>query len=133
MRGEKSRNSSENKGELRMMIECAMLEKVPIEHPMVAASEVCVTEGGVLVAVMLRPLYGRVARQKVLSEVAESVRRYLAALSRGGRETFFEGGRTPLDAPVYVCADVDVYQAILHDAPLDLSAIASRAGCYKLQ
>ena len=116
-----------------MMIECAMLEKVPIEHPAVAGSEVSITEEGVVVAVMLRPLYGRSARQKVLYEVAESVRRYLDMVARDSRNRAAADGAEVGEKPIYVCADVDVYQAILHDTPLDVSSIASRAGCYKLE
>ena len=115
------------------MIECAMLEKVPIEHPNVAGSEVSITEGGVVVAVMLRPLYGRSARQKVLAEVAESVRRYLDLAARDSRSRASEGKENLSETPIYVCADVDVYQAILHDAPLDVDSIAARNGCYKLE
>jgi len=116
-----------------MVIESAMLEKVPIEHPSVAGSEVCVTEDGVVVAVMLRPLYGRSVRQRVLAEVAESVRRYLDMVARDSRNRKGEDGLDVCGKPIYVCADVDVYQAILHDAPLDVKSIASRAGCYKLE
>ena len=115
-----------------MVIESAMLEKVPIEHPAVAGSEVCVTEEGVVVAVMLRPLYGRSARQKVLYEVAETVRRYLDMVARDSRNRNGEGLDVS-EKPIYVCADVDVYQAILHDAPLDVKSIGERAGCYRLE
>ena len=116
-----------------MMIECAMLEKVPIEHPAVAGSEVSITEDGVVVAVMLRPLYGRSARQKVLGEVAESVRRYLDVVSRDSRNRAAADTLDVGEKPIYVCADVDVYQAILHDAPLDVKSIGERAGCYRLE
>ena len=107
-----------------MVIASVPAESMIVAHPLVTDSEVAVTAEGVVVAVILRPTYGRSERRKVLAEVAQSVRNFLAAN---------ESGEGVGETPVYVCADVDVYQAILHGAPLDVAQIASRTGCYVLQ
>lgn len=85
----------------------------PISHPMVACSMSSADDAGMVVAVMLRPVYGREARNAVLGEVAAEVRRNY-------------------DGPVYVCADVDVYQRIARGGVVHPREMRGRAGCYYL-
>lgn len=84
-----------------------------LSHPDVLVWQSLRVSDGLVVAVMLRPLYGRTARMQVLAEVAESVRGYT-------------------DGTVYVVADTDVYQAILHEEAVDTRALSRRRGCYVL-
>ena len=113
-----------------IVIECAVETRIPVSHPDVAEYQCAVYDGGVVVAVMLRPVYGRSERTRVLREVAYAVRRYLSL--SGGAVSVPYGSADLSCVPVYVLADVDVYQAILHGEILDLPRLATRPGCYVL-
>ncbi|MBQ4444193.1 MAG: hypothetical protein II896_06040 [Clostridia bacterium] len=147
-----------------MVIECAAEMEIPIAHPDVAAYQCAMTDEGVVVAVVLRPVYGRNERQRVLREVAQSVRQYLslgladgfgrAAVSVKDRrkkvildEERDSSLRSNADnapsehcavdgaerLPVYVCADVHIYQEILHKHTIDIDEIKGRTSCFCLE
>lgn len=86
---------------------------VYIHHPLVAASQCAATKDGVVVSVILNPVYGRTARMQVLKEVAEEVQ-----------------GCT--GQAVVVCCDMSVYQCIAHGSEVDFQSLAARRGAYHL-
>jgi hypothetical protein len=104
-----------------VQIEESLLDYITICHKDVATYRVGIRQGDIIVAVMLRPIYGRNERLRVLGEVADEVARQYDARARGDA------------CDVYVVADIDVYQDLLKGAPIDPKTIAKRNGCYRLR
>ncbi len=102
------------------MVNVQIAEAYPIyvNHPSVDCYQSQADASAVVVAVMLRPVFGRSERMRVLSEVAKEV----ADATPYGRAV-----------PIYVVADVDVYQSILHGVAVEPHTLAARSGCYVLR
>ena len=103
-------------------------QSVAVAHPDVAACQCFVAPHYAVAAVMLRPLYGRQDRRRVLAEVARMVAE--SACPRGVESA--SSGNVTDTFVVYVVADVDVYQSLLHGSPVDTELLAKRTGCHVL-
>lgn len=88
-------------------MECVEWNYVQVEHPMVAMSAMQSHDTGLVAAVVLRAMWSRAERRRVLQEVAQQLQRQAAC-------------------EVWVSCDLDVYQSIVLGREVDTSSLLSR-------